>query len=98
MSGVFGNPWLYNSDDSFYPETIDQSLRFEDGDSAHLYRTTSGTPSSTTSTVFSCWVKRSKLGAIQMIWTAATTAPNVCGYVYFNASDQIQVYLDKNAY
>ena len=81
----------------FYPHSLDQSLRFNDGDSAHLYRTTSGTPSSTTSTVFSCWVKRSKLGAIQMIWTAATTAPSVCGYVYFNASDQIQVYLDKSA-
>jgi len=82
---------------SFYSYKINQSLRFEDGDSAHLYRTTSGTPSSTTSTVFSCWVKRSKLGADQKIWTAATTAPSVCGYVYFNASDQIQVYLDKSA-
>ena len=81
----------------FYGHTIDQSLRFNDADSAYLHRATSGTPSSTTSTVFSCWVKRSNLGAIQNIWTAATTAPSVCGYVYFNASDQIQIYLDKSA-
>jgi len=81
----------------FYKLLLDQSLKFDDGDAQYLTRTNSGAASSTTLTVLSCWVKRCTLGSIQMIFTAATTAPNVCGGVYFTASDQIAVYLDKTA-
>lgn len=61
MSGVFGNPWLYNADDSFYSETIDQSLRFDNGDSAKLYfdPTQDGDKQKFT---WSGWVKRGNLG------------------------------------
>ena len=45
---------------AFYPKTIDQSLRFEDGDSAYLSKTlTSGTDRTTWT--FSAWVKRGNI-------------------------------------
>ena len=59
MSGVFGNPWLYNSDAAFYPFKINQSLRFEDGDNPYLSKTLSGYGG--TIFTFSCWVKLGNL-------------------------------------
>ena len=47
---------------SFYSHTIDQSLRFEDGDSAHLYKTWGVAADSNKIYTFSCWFKRSALG------------------------------------
>ena len=49
--------------------TIDQSLRFDDGDSPSLTRTPAVTGNQKTFTV-SCWVKRGNLGATQNIITA----------------------------
>ena len=46
---------------SFYSHTIDQSLRFEDGDSAYLSHTPPSAGNRKTFT-FSCWVKRGNLG------------------------------------
>jgi len=46
---------------SFYSHSIDQSLKFEDGDSAYLNRTPSSAGNRKTFT-FSCWVKRGNLG------------------------------------
>ena len=45
----------------FYTQTIDQSLRFEDGDSPYLLRTPSGTGNRKTWTI-SCWVKIGNTG------------------------------------
>ena len=45
-----------------YPKTISQSLRFEDGDGAHLVRTPTSNGSRTTFT-WSSWIKRGNLGA-----------------------------------
>lgn len=45
----------------FYSTTIDQSLKFDDGSSAYLTRTPSGSGNRKTFT-FSCWVKRGNLG------------------------------------
>ncbi len=81
----------------FYTTTIDQSLKFDAGSSAYLTRTNSGAASSATLTVVSCWVKRGKLGSIQMIFSSQTSDPNACGYVSFMADDTLQVYLDKTA-
>ena len=39
MSGPFGSPqWMYSSG-GFYSYELDNSLKFEDGDSAYLSRT-----------------------------------------------------------
>ena len=64
MSGPLGSSqWMYASGAAgFYPYSIDQSLRFEEGDSPSLSRTqTSGT---TTTWTFSAWVKRSRLDSV----------------------------------
>ena len=45
----------------FYPHTIDQSLRFNNDDSAYLSRTPSSASNRRTYTL-SCWVKRANLG------------------------------------
>ena len=82
---------------AIYSYSIDQSLKFDAATTGYLTMTTSGSPSSTTSAVFSCWVKRSELGVFQVLWASATTEPNVCGVVYFNDDDKLYVYLDKTA-
>ena len=48
--------WMYSSG-GFYPYEIDQSLRFNDDDSAYLSRTPASTGNRKTWT-FSCWYKR----------------------------------------
>ena len=55
MSIVGSEQWMYNSGASFYPFSIDQSLRFNSGDSAFLSRTTG---SATNTFTFSTWLKR----------------------------------------
>ena len=63
MSGPFGSsPWGYNPGGDFYSYTIDQSLRFNDNDSAYLSRTPASAGSLTTWT-WSGWVKRGNLAA-----------------------------------
>ena len=48
--------------------TIDYSCRFDDGDSAKLTWTPSGSGDSLTTWTFSCWYKRGNLGGIQGIF------------------------------
>ena len=54
-----GSFWFGSSD--FYPETIDQSLRFNEGDTPYLSRTFV-TPSSTRKIIIATWIKPSELG------------------------------------
>ena len=68
----------------FYPETIDQSLRFEDGDSPYLDRTPSSASNRDTFTV-SFWIKRANLGSIQILWQQGGSNNN---------STQMQFYSD----
>lgn len=71
MSGPFGSSqWMYNSASGFYPQTIDQSLRFNDDDTAYLSRTPSSAGNRKTWT-FSAWVKRTaSLGSYQVLISA----------------------------
>ena len=72
MSGPFGSsPWGYNPGGDFYSHTIDQSLRFEDGDTAYLSHTPPSAGNRKTWT-WSGWVKRGNL-SIQRIFTAGTS-------------------------
>jgi len=65
MSGPFGSSqWMYNAGGSFYPTQINDSLRFNDNDSAYLSRTPASAGSLTTWT-WSGWVKRGNLAAGQ---------------------------------
>jgi len=79
MSGPLGSQqWMYNAGGSFYPYSIDQSLRVPNTDSgtgnAYLNRTPASASNRKTWT-YSAWVKRSKLGdgganQSQLIWAA----------------------------
>ena len=51
--------WFGGGADNFYSHTIDQSLRFEDGDNPYLSKTLSG--SGGTIFTFSCWIKLGNL-------------------------------------
>jgi len=58
MSGPFGaSPWGYNPGGSFYPYSIDQSLRL-DGSTAYLTKSDFGTATNTSKRTFSTWIKR----------------------------------------
>ena len=58
MSGPLGSSqWMYQAGEDY---TIDQSLRFEDGNSAYLHWTPPSASNRRTWT-FSCWLKRGNL-------------------------------------
>jgi len=64
MSGPFGSgslQYFSGAAAGFYPHAIDQSLRFEDGDSAYLTRTF-GSASNQRTWTWSAWIKRGNLG------------------------------------
>jgi hypothetical protein len=83
MSGPFGSSqWMYASG-GFYPYEIEQSLRFNDDDSAYLSRTPAGAGNRKTWT-WSGWVKRGNLGSAQTLLGANTT------FVEFISADKIQ--------
>ena len=56
---MFGSQWLANAGADAYE--IEQSIRFNDNDSAYLTRTPSSAGNQKTNTI-SCWVKRTNLG------------------------------------
>lgn len=68
---MVANEKWFGASDSFYPQTIDQSLRFEDGDNPYLSRTPSSTGDRRTYTI-SCWVKRGNLNVTPYIFKANT--------------------------
>ncbi len=67
MSGLTGNNILSGSSGQATGYNIDQSLRFEDGDSAYLNRTPASASNRKTWT-FSAWVKRGNLGISSKIF------------------------------
>jgi hypothetical protein len=79
--------WFTNPSTGFYDYSIDQSLRFEDGDSAYLTRTPSSAGNRRTFTL-SCWIKRGNLGITTSIFGAAGNYYNF----RFNSSDTMTFY------
>tara|TARA_A100001234_G_scaffold27349_1_gene21339 strand:- start:300 stop:4028 length:3729 start_codon:yes stop_codon:yes gene_type:complete len=74
MSGPFGSQqWMYNASSGFYPYELNNSLKFEDGDSAYLSRTPSSAGNRTTWTL-SMWVKRANISTSQMLFSAGTSS------------------------
>jgi len=91
MSGPFGAGALqfFSGGADFYPHTIDQSLRFEDGDNAYLNITPSSTGNQKTFT-YSCWVKLGNLGTSRTLLAQHTSGSNT--FVFrFDASNNLQV-------
>ncbi len=61
MSGPIGSQqWMYNASSGFYPYELNNSLKFEDGDSSYLSRTPSSAGNQKVFT-FSCWLKLGNL-------------------------------------
>ena len=60
---MFGSQWLANAGSTY---EIEQSIRFNDNDSAYMHRTPSSAGNQKTNTI-SCWVKRGNLGTGESI-------------------------------
>ena len=88
MSGAAGSSqWMYASGDY----EIDQSLRFNDDDSAYLSKTFSSAGNRRTWTL-SAWVKRSSnLGSIQYIYACTHTDDSIDFGSYFGANDRLYI-------
>jgi len=69
---------------------IAQSIRFNDNDSAYLYRTF-GTATSLTTTTLSLWVKRCNLGTDQRLMVGSTSAYSDSLYFRFTSADILEV-------
>jgi len=89
MSGPLGSSqWMYASGEDY---TIDQSLRFNDDDSAYLTRT-AGTPTSARIGTFSVWVKPCGLnGADQSLFGSYTSSSNRA-YIRLHTDGHINMY------
>jgi len=74
----------------FYTQEIDQSIRFNQADSARLIRTPASAGNRKTFT-FSCWLKRGKLSSIAARFFTGYQDLNNQFEVYFNASDKLVV-------
>ena len=69
---------------------IDNSLRFNDGDSAQLSREFSADPDTRKKFTISFWVKRGELGSDNAVFGARTTA-NFWSRLHFDSSDRIRL-------
>ena len=75
---------------------IERSLRFDSGSSSKLTRTPSSAGNSKTWTL-SFWIKRSKIGDEEMIFSAAESSSNRF-HMFFPNADSISVYDDGSWY
>jgi hypothetical protein len=85
MSGILGIG--AGGDTGFYGFPLEQSLRFNDGDSAHLSKLWGSAGNKKTFTI-SMWFKRSKLGARQDLVSFAQDVP-----ILIDGDDEIQCFL-----
>ena len=86
MSGPFGSSqWMYSSG-GFYPYQIEQSLRFNDDDSAYLSKLWGSAGNKKTFT-YSFWIKRANIGSRMDFISFQQDVP-----IIFN-SDTIRVFL-----
>ena len=88
-SGLGGAGDIGGALGSFYSHTIDQSLRFEDGDSPYLSRTPSGAGNQKVWT-WSAWVKRANITSEQTLFGAYKGANDYVA-IQFDANDTLNV-------
>lgn len=96
MSGPFGSSqWMYSSG-GFYPTEIEQSLRFNDNDSAYLSRTPASAGNRKTWT-WSGWVKRGNIDInFPALFGCFVNGTNYFLIRFNDSTDVLQV-IDKNA-
>jgi hypothetical protein len=79
MSIVGSEQWMYSSGAAgFYDFPIEQSLRFNDNDSAYLTKTFASDGTKTTWT-FSCWLKRGNINTSQEVFVSGL----ISGTIYY---------------
>jgi hypothetical protein len=86
---MFGSQWLANAGASY---EIDQSIRFNDDDSAHMARNGFGqSPTSSTDCTISVWVKRgNNLGSNSTIFYGGDPNGSTSESLRFGTGDQLQ--------
>ncbi len=90
---AIGSPqWMYSSGEAY---EIDQSLKFNDDDSAYLSKTFGSSPTSLKTWTLSCWIKRSSTGTTNYV-LSYDSGGNPMGILGFNSSDQFHYY-DRDA-
>lgn len=95
MSGPFGSSqWMYQSAAGFYPYQIEQSLRFNDNDSAYLSRTPASAGNRKTWT-WSGWVKRGNITSQQVMLGINSASTNIFT-LSFLSGDALRVF-NRNA-
>lgn len=86
---VGSSQWMYSTPSSFYPYLIDQSLRFNDDDSAYLSRTPASAGNRKTWT-WSAWVKRSTLGTFQTLFSTNQSNNDATAFNFgFTSADKL---------
>jgi len=90
---VFSNNLLMGAAGQATGYEIDQSIRFNDDDSAHLSRTL-GTASNRKIWTYSLWIKRANLGTRQMFFTVAAGG-GAQGIIEFDQGDGGNGEMDK---
>jgi hypothetical protein len=99
FKGVAGGVWRMNDVLTFVsnnqwpkvPESIDNSCRFEDGDSPNLSRTPSSASSRTTWT-WSAWIKRSNITGGQMALFGAKTGSGSDTGIWFESDETLKFF------
>jgi len=90
---AIGSPqWMYASGEAY---ELDQSLKFNDDDSAYLSRTFGSSPTSLKTWTLSCWIKRSSTGTTNYV-LSYDSGGNPMGILGFNSSNQFHYY-DRDA-
>ena len=89
---MVSNEKWFGASAGFYPETINQSLRFNDPDDTKLTRTPSSASNRKTWTL-STWIKRSNLGTNDVIFGAYN--PPHSDFFRFNSSNELELALNN---
>ncbi len=98
MSGPFGSSqWMYNASSGFYSYRINQSLRFNDGDSAYLTRDPSSAGDRQKFT-YSVWFKRSALSAAEIdLFSAGDSSTDRFEIILSSANpNQLEIYMNTS--
>jgi hypothetical protein len=96
---VFSNNLLMGAAGQSTGYTIDQSIRFNDDDDAHLYNTSfSASPTSSTDCTFSTWVKRGNFGSYQVMVYGGNPAGSTAESIRFDNDEDLRIAQASSAY
>ena len=93
------NSFLYPGAKVTLPYEVDNSLRFNSGDSAYLSRSASGSTTSNTTFTISFWTKRANLGAKQVIFMHENASSHNHKFeINFRTDNKITIETYKDSY